>query len=59
MVGHRKKGDLPTKPCLTCGRPFAWRKKWAACWDEVKYCSKRCRGDRPKETSHETPPPSH
>ncbi|MGB1006035.1 MAG: DUF2256 domain-containing protein [Thalassobaculaceae bacterium] len=49
MAGHRKKGDLPSKPCLTCGRPFAWRKKWAACWDEVKYCSKRCRGERPKE----------
>jgi hypothetical protein len=31
--------------------PFTWRKKWADCWDEVKYCSDRCRkrknqGDR-------------
>ncbi len=42
----RKKGDLPTKPCLHCGRPFAWRKKWAAVWDEVKYCSERCRRQR-------------
>ena len=38
------KADLPTKVCVVCGRPFAWRKKWAAVWDEVKYCSKRCSG---------------
>jgi hypothetical protein len=38
-----KKGDLPTKPCLVCGRPFTWRKKWERVWDEVKYCSDRCR----------------
>ncbi|MFM8753701.1 MAG: DUF2256 domain-containing protein, partial [Phenylobacterium sp.] len=24
-------------------RPFAWRKKWEKVWDEVKYCSERCR----------------
>ncbi|MEH3774327.1 DUF2256 domain-containing protein [Enterobacter asburiae] len=22
---------------------MTWRKKWAKCWDEVKYCSERCR----------------
>jgi len=44
----RKKLDLPTKVCLSCGRPFAWRKKWADNWDEVKYCSDRCRSQRPK-----------
>jgi hypothetical protein len=38
-----KKGDLPTKTCLACGRPFTWRKKWERVWDEVKYCSDRCR----------------
>ncbi|MEI6428372.1 MAG: DUF2256 domain-containing protein [Pseudanabaena sp. ELA607] len=38
-----KKGDLPQKDCLICQRPFTWRKKWADCWDEVKYCSERCR----------------
>ncbi|MFD1105256.1 DUF2256 domain-containing protein [Sphingobium olei] len=21
------KGDMPTKTCPACGRPFAWRKK--------------------------------
>ncbi|MDX2237587.1 MAG: DUF2256 domain-containing protein, partial [Hyphomonadaceae bacterium] len=26
-----------------CGRPFAWRKKWARDWEAVKYCSDRCR----------------
>ncbi len=46
----RKKGDLPTKPCLHCGRPFAWRKKWARDWDEVKHCSDRCRGERKGST---------
>jgi hypothetical protein len=40
----RKKADLPTKVCVCCGRPFTWRKKWARVWDEVKYCSDRCRG---------------
>ena len=44
----RKKGDLPTKTCATCGRPFAWRKKWARSWDEVRFCSERCRRERPK-----------
>jgi hypothetical protein len=43
---RRKKSDLPTKPCATCGRPFAWRKKWERVWDEVRYCSDRCRRDR-------------
>jgi len=41
----RKKSDLPTKICPVCGRPFAWRKKWADVWDQVIYCSQRCRGD--------------
>ena len=52
MAKMRKKGDLPTKDCATCGLPFAWRKKWAKVWDEVKYCSDRCRRERPigKET---------
>jgi len=41
-----KKQDLPTKTCATCGRPFTWRKKWAKNWDEVLYCSDRCRNHR-------------
>ncbi|HBJ33325.1 MAG TPA: DUF2256 domain-containing protein [Planctomycetaceae bacterium] len=42
-----KKSNLPTKICIVCGRPFAWRKKWEKVWDEVKYCSDKCRRDRP------------
>ena len=38
-----RKGDLASKTCASCGLPFTWRKKWARDWDEVKYCSDRCR----------------
>lgn len=38
-----RKADLPTKTCPVCGRPFTWRKKWERVWDDVKYCSERCR----------------
>jgi hypothetical protein len=38
-----KKANLPTKNCVTCGRPFTWRKKWEKVWEEVKYCSDKCR----------------
>ena len=43
MPRQRKKSDLPTKVCPVCDRPFTWRKKWSKCWDDVKYCSDRCR----------------
>lgn len=39
------KSNLPEKICAACGRPFAWRKKWARDWDNVKTCSERCKGD--------------
>jgi hypothetical protein len=42
----RKKGELPTKVCATCGLPFEYRAKWKAAWDVVKYCSDRCRRGR-------------
>jgi hypothetical protein len=45
MPKMRRKADLPTKVCAHCARPFAWRKSFAKVWDEVKYCSDRCRGD--------------
>jgi hypothetical protein len=45
------KSDLPQKICPTCGRPFTWRKKWQNCWDEVKYCSERCRRHRHRSDS--------
>ncbi|RYD92021.1 MAG: DUF2256 domain-containing protein [Sphingobacteriales bacterium] len=46
-----KKSDLPRKTCVACGRPFTWRKKWEAVWDEVKYCSDRCRGRKSSQGS--------
>lgn len=50
MSGPRRKAvskaDLPTRICATCGRPFTWRRKWKAVWDEVRHCSDRCRTNR-------------
>jgi hypothetical protein len=37
------KQALPAKPCAACGRPMTWRKRWERCWDQVRYCSERCR----------------
>jgi len=39
------------KICKTCGRTFAWRKKWEKDWDIVKYCSDACRGNKPDASS--------
>ena len=47
-MGH-KKPHLPEKTCLVCGRSFSWRRKWADCWDDVKYCSEKCRRNKTKE----------
>ncbi len=47
----RKKGQLPTKICATCGRAFEWRKKWAKNWEQVRYCSERCRRSSRKNSS--------
>ncbi|MBX2856286.1 MAG: DUF2256 domain-containing protein [Rhodobacteraceae bacterium] len=41
----RKKSDLPQKVCIQCNRPFVWRKKWAAVWEQVRFCSNRCRSE--------------
>ncbi|MFY8036953.1 MAG: DUF2256 domain-containing protein [Cyclobacteriaceae bacterium] len=43
-----KKQHLPTKTCVVCGRPFTWRKKWEKVWEEVKYCSDKCRRNKSK-----------
>jgi hypothetical protein len=47
-MAHRKP-HLPTKDCASCHRPFAWRKKWERDWDNVRYCSDRCRAKGPTE----------
>jgi len=41
-----KKQHLPQKECIVCKRPFVWRKKWEKVWNEVKYCSDKCRRER-------------
>jgi len=45
MTVRYTKSTLPEKLCAACGRPFAWRKKWARDWDNVKTCSERCKGE--------------
>ena len=40
------KHHLPEKLCPVCERPFRWRKRWQKDWDNVKYCSERCRRNR-------------
>jgi hypothetical protein len=45
-----KKLNLPEKICIACQRPFTWRKKWERNWEEVKYCSDRCRMNKNKNT---------
>ena len=51
-----KKQHLPTKICPVCNRPFSWRKKWEKVWDEVKYCSDRCRRAQKKPDPKEPAP---
>jgi len=48
-----KKSNLPEKICPVCGRPFTWRKKWADNWDDVKYCSQRCRNRKQEAKAQE------
>lgn len=45
MRGVRKE-HLPQKVCIVCNKPFSWRKKWALNWEQVNYCSDRCRSNR-------------
>lgn len=40
------------KICVSCGREIEPRKKWEKNWDEIKYCSDRCRRNK-KPTSFE------
>jgi hypothetical protein len=37
------KAALPSKPCVACGLPMSWRRRWARNWADVKYCSDACR----------------
>lgn len=53
MAKMVRKGDLPQKTCQHCARPFAWRKKWERVWNEVKYCSERCRREAKASSASE------
>ena len=44
-----RKENLPSKICITCNKPFSWRKKWEKVWDEVKYCSEKCRRNKSRK----------
>jgi hypothetical protein len=57
MAKMRKKGDLPSKTCPVCQKPFAWRKKWERDWENVIYCSKRCQSQA-RSTKHTDQTPS-
>ncbi|MEF2278070.1 DUF2256 domain-containing protein [Deinococcus sp. YIM 134068] len=41
--GGRKPSERLSKICAACGLPFTWRRKWERDWENVKYCSDRCR----------------
>ncbi|WP_339610812.1 DUF2256 domain-containing protein [uncultured Planktosalinus sp.] len=44
-----KKPHLPIKVCVICKLPFSWRKKWEKNWENVKFCSDKCK--RSKKTT--------
>lgn len=43
----------PAKVCASCGRTITWRKKWAADWESVRYCSAACRRAKVGDTDRE------
>ncbi|PFG58540.1 hypothetical protein ATG66_1092 [Vibrio sp. ES.051] len=43
------KAKLAMKICPVCQRPFSWRKKWARNWNDIVYCSERCRRSKPAQ----------
>jgi hypothetical protein len=46
MGGGKTPSERPSKTCPVCGKPFTWRKSWRNTWDDVIYCSDRCRAAR-------------
>lgn len=48
LVKKAHKENLPMRICVVCERPYTWRRKWEKVWDEVKYCSDKCRMNRNK-----------
>tara|TARA_B000000441_G_C21439008_1_gene175459 strand:- start:359 stop:511 length:153 start_codon:yes stop_codon:yes gene_type:complete len=48
-----KKVNLPSKICPVCGFSFNWRKKWRNTWEDVIYCSERCKRNKFKIEKNE------
>jgi hypothetical protein len=46
LMQAKTKNGFPPKICLRCERPFEWRKKWARDWENVKYCSEKCKAGK-------------
>ena len=38
--------ESASKHCPVCGRRFWWRKKWERDWEQVRFCSTRCKSTR-------------
>ncbi len=36
------------KICKVCQKPFSWRKKWERDWQNVLYCSEKCKRNKSK-----------
>ena len=54
-----KKVNLPQKICPVCQRPFTWRKKWEKGWEQVIYCSERCRRGKVKSEQPKSKNPAY
>lgn len=39
---------MDSKNCSKCGRIIEYRKKWEKNWNEIKFCSERCRKSKTK-----------
>ncbi|MFK8139347.1 MAG: DUF2256 domain-containing protein [Bdellovibrionales bacterium] len=39
------------KICENCKKPMEYRKKWRNNWDDVKYCSEKCRRNKTPKIS--------
>ena len=41
---------MERKNCAVCGRTIEWRKKWRLNWEQVRFCSDRCRREKNRPT---------
>lgn len=44
---------IASKTCHSCGRTITWRKKWERNWDEIRYCSAKCRRQKTNRIDQE------